>query len=64
MQVYDTDNWHVSAYIANQQMNNCPHEARDMLTQYQIYLSQEEDRSISWVASCRGSDGVPQEISS
>jgi hypothetical protein len=29
MQVNNTDSWHVGAFIANQQMNNRPHEGRD-----------------------------------
>jgi hypothetical protein len=39
------DSWHVGAYIASQHVNNRPHEGRDMVTPYQIYYSQEEDRS-------------------
>jgi hypothetical protein len=27
IQVNNTDSWHDGACIANQQMNNCPHEA-------------------------------------
>jgi hypothetical protein len=46
MQVNNSDSWHVCAYIANQQKNNCPHEGRDMLTPYQIYYSQEDERTL------------------
>jgi hypothetical protein len=75
IQVNNTDSWHVVRYIANQQMINCPHEGRDMLTLYQINYSREDERTFedilgcmahsyrSGVASCRGSDGKPQVIS-
>jgi hypothetical protein len=44
IKVNDTDSWHVGASIANQQMNNRPHEGRDMLIPYQIYYHQEDER--------------------
>jgi hypothetical protein len=45
MQVNNTDSWHIGACIANQQMNNHHHEGRDMLTPFQIYYSQEDEKT-------------------
>jgi len=45
MQVNNTNSWYIGAYIADQKMYNCPHEGRDMLTSYQIYYSQEDERT-------------------
>jgi hypothetical protein len=39
------DSWHVGAYIANQKINNCPHEGEDTLTPHQIYYCQEDERT-------------------
>jgi hypothetical protein len=76
MQVNNTDSRHVGAYMANQQMNNCPHEGRDMLTPYQIYYTTVKKIKghygrkrmahsyRSGVASCRGSKGIHEKISS
>jgi hypothetical protein len=41
----NTDSWHVGAYIANQKINNCPHEGEDTLTPHQIYYCQEDERT-------------------
>jgi hypothetical protein len=52
IQVNNTDSWHVVRYIANQQMINCPHEGRDMLTPYQINYSREDERTFEDILGC------------